>query len=105
MEKQLEIVKKSIELEVKNAYLNLLSAEKKIDETKKQVEAAEENLRVANLLYKEGMATTTDVIDAITSLTEAKNNYYISIYEYKIAYFQLEKATGIYTRYTKMEEK
>ena len=105
MEKQLEIVKKSIELEVKNAYLNLLSAEKKIDETGKQVEAAEENLRVANLLYKEGMATTTDVIDAITSLTEAKNNYYISIYEYKIAYFQLEKATGIYTRYTKMEEK
>ncbi len=102
IEKQLEITKKSIELEVKNYYLNLLSAEKKLEKSKKQIEKAEENLRVANLLYKEGMATTTDVIDATTSLIEAKNNYYTSIYEYKIAYSQLEKATGLYTKYEKV---
>ncbi|RKY31300.1 MAG: hypothetical protein DRP67_02820 [Candidatus Omnitrophota bacterium] len=102
IEKQLEIVKKAIELEVKNCYLNLLSAEKKLEKNRKQIEKAEENLRVANLLYKEGMATSTDVIGATTSLIEAKNNYYTSIYEYKIAYSQLEKATGLYTKYEKV---
>lgn len=104
IDRQYEIVKKSIELEVKKAYLNLLSAEKKLEERKKQIETAKENLRVAELLYKEGLATTTDVIDAITSLTEAKNTYYTAIYEYKVAYFQLEKATGLYKNYEKMEE-
>ncbi|MDD3725942.1 MAG: TolC family protein [Candidatus Ratteibacteria bacterium] len=94
IEKQLEIVKKSIELEVKNCYLTLLSNEKSIEERMKQMETAEENLRVANLLYKEGMATTTEVIEAATSLTEATNSYAQSLYNYQISFAALEKASG-----------
>ncbi|MCM8819104.1 MAG: TolC family protein [Candidatus Omnitrophica bacterium] len=101
IENQYKILKNSIEIEVKNAYLNFIAAENKIEESKKQIEKAEENLRVAEILYKEGLSTTLDVIDAITSLTEAKNNYYNALYEYKIAYSQLEKASGI----LKWEEK
>ncbi|MGC8976322.1 MAG: TolC family protein [Candidatus Ratteibacteria bacterium] len=101
IEKNFDLLKNSIELEVKNSYLNLISMEEKIKETKKQIEFAEENLRVSSLLYNEGLATTTDVIDAITSLTEAKNNYFNFLYEYKIGYSQLEKASGI----LKQEEK
>ena len=92
---QFNLIKNSIEIEVKNAYLNFLSAENKLEENKKQIELAEENLRVANLLYNEGLATSTDVIDAITMLTEAKNNYYSSLYEYKVSYSQLLKASGL----------
>ncbi|HOK56203.1 MAG TPA: TolC family protein [bacterium] len=95
IKKQFELIKNSIEIEVKNAYLNFLLAENKIEESKKQIELAEENFRVANLLYNEGLATNTDVIDAITALTDAKNNYYNSLYEYKISYSQLLKASGI----------
>jgi hypothetical protein len=40
------------------------------------------------------MATTTDIIDATTSLTDARNSYYNALYEYQVAYAQLEKATG-----------
>ncbi|HOV22362.1 MAG TPA: TolC family protein [Candidatus Ratteibacteria bacterium] len=94
VEKQLEITKKSIELEVKNCYLNLLANEKSIEERLKQMETAEENLRVANLLYQEGMATTTEVIEAATSLTEATNNYSQALYDYHISFAELEKASG-----------
>ncbi len=101
MEKQFGLLKNSIEIEVKNAYLNFISAENRIKETKKQIEAAEENLRVSELLYNEGLATTTDVIDAITSWVDAKNNYYNALYEYKVAYANLQRASGI----LKWEEK
>ncbi|MCM8829541.1 MAG: TolC family protein [Candidatus Omnitrophica bacterium] len=94
MEKQFELLKNGIELEVKSAYLNLLSAEQKVSQCKKQIELAEENLRVAELLHQEGMATTTDVLDASTSLTEARNSFYNALYEYNVAYAELEKAVG-----------
>ncbi|MCM8803856.1 MAG: TolC family protein [Candidatus Omnitrophica bacterium] len=95
LEKEFELLKDSIEMEVKNIYLNLKSLEEKVKEIEKQIEFAEENLRVAELLYNEGLATSLDVIEAITSLTETKNNYLNALYEYKITYIQLEKASGI----------
>ncbi|MGC9066278.1 MAG: TolC family protein [Candidatus Ratteibacteria bacterium] len=97
IEKQFELVKNSIEIEVKNAYLNFLSAKKKIEQAKKQIESAEENLRVARLLFNEGMATTTDVIDANTALIQANNNFFNYLYEYQISCAELEKAAGTWT--------
>jgi outer membrane protein TolC len=96
IEKQLELIRNSVEIEVRNAYLNLLSAEKKIEQGKKQNESAEENLRVAELLYNEGLATTTDVIDANTALIQAKNSFFDYLYEYQISFAELEKASGIW---------
>ncbi|MCM8833691.1 MAG: TolC family protein, partial [Candidatus Omnitrophica bacterium] len=95
IENQYKLLKNSIEIEIKNAYLNFIASENKIEESKKHIEVAEENLRVAELLYKEGLATTLDVIDAMTMLTEAKNSYYNALYEYKTAYSELERASGI----------
>ncbi len=95
IENQYKLLKNSIEIEIKNAYLNFIASENKIEESKKHIEVAEENLRVAEILYKEGLATTLDVIDAMTMLTEAKNNYYNALYEYKTAYSELERASGI----------
>lgn len=95
LEKEYQLLKNSIELDVKNNFLNVKSAEEKIKTAKKQIEEAEENLRLTNLLYKEGMTTTTEVLDAQTSLSQAKNNYFQALYEYKIAYSQLEKASGV----------
>jgi len=97
IEKQFELVKNSIEIEVKNAYLNFLSAKKKIEQAKKQIESAEENFRVARLLYNEGMATTTDVIDANIGLIQANNNFFNYLYQYQISCAELEKAAGTWT--------
>ncbi|MGI6595090.1 MAG: TolC family protein [Candidatus Ratteibacteria bacterium] len=95
IENQQILLLKSIELEVKSAFLNLQTAKKQIESIKKSMETAEENLRITKILYSEGMTTTTEVLDAHTDLAVVLNNYYQSLYDYQIAYAGLEKAAGV----------
>ncbi len=90
-----ELLKKAVELEVKSAFLNLETASQQIETSKKSLEKANENLRVANLLYGEGMSNTTDVLDAQADLASAMGSYYQSLYDYQIAYAELEKSAGV----------
>ncbi|MEK7274845.1 MAG: TolC family protein [Candidatus Desantisbacteria bacterium] len=55
---------------------------------------AEENLRISGEMYKEGVATTTDVLDSQTLLTQTKTNYYQALYDYHLAQAKLQKAIG-----------
>jgi len=74
-----------IRLEVKSAYLDLQSSAQKIEVTKTAVAQAEENLRLQRLRYKEGVGTTTEVLDAVTLLTTAESNSWKSLYGFKRA--------------------
>ena len=87
---------KAVELEVKTALLNMETAARQTENIKKSLEKAEENLRVTNLLYSEGMLTTTDVLDAQSDLASARNRYYQSLYDYQLAYAELEKSAGVH---------
>jgi outer membrane protein len=84
----------SITLEVKNSYLNLLTAEKNINVTEKAIEQAEENLRMNEERYKYQVATQTDVLDAVTLLAQARVNYYGALSDFNIAKAQLERFMG-----------
>lgn len=70
-----------IKLEVERYYLELVNAQEKVKVTKDAISQAEENLRINNIKYSEGIGTATDVIDAITLLTIAETNYYKSLYD------------------------
>lgn len=91
---QKKLMEKSVELAVKNAWLNVESARKEIETAERTIEKAEENNRITDLLYKEGMSTTIDVLDAQTDLTSARNNYCQALCNYRIAVAELEKAAG-----------
>ena len=84
----------SVTLEVKNDYLNMLTAEKNIKVTEKAIEQAEENLRMNEERYKYQVATQTDVLDAVTLLTQARVNYYGALSDFNIAKAQLERSMG-----------
>jgi len=84
----------SITLEVKNDYLNLLTAEKNINTAEKSIEQAEENLRMNEERYKYQVATQTDVLDAVVLLAQARVNYYGALSDFNIAKAQLERAMG-----------
>lgn len=84
----------NIILEVKNAYLNMLVAEKNISVAEKAIEQAEENLRMNEERYKYQVATATDVLDAVTLLTQARVNYYSALSDFNIAKAKLERAMG-----------
>jgi outer membrane protein len=84
----------SITLEVRDAYLNLLLAEKNIRTAETAIEQAEENLRMFEERYKYQVATQTDVIIAVTFLAQARTNYYSALSDFNIAQAQLERAMG-----------
>lgn len=83
-----------IKLEVEKNYLDVTNNIDKIDVTRSAISQAEENLRINNLRYTEGVGTATDVIDAITLFTDSETNYYQAFYEYQKARASLLYSTG-----------
>ncbi|TET95718.1 MAG: TolC family protein, partial [Desulfobacteraceae bacterium] len=78
----LKEIKDNIQLEVKGAYLSLREAEKNIQVAKKAVVQAEENFRMNEERYKQQVATSTDVLNALTLLTQARTNYFNALSEH-----------------------
>ena len=99
LEKQYEGAENSIQLEVKNIYENLLVSEKNIKTSQESVAQAKENWRITNLQYQEQIATSTDVLDARTFLSQAQLNYLRAHYGYMKSLADLERALGKTTAY------
>jgi outer membrane protein TolC len=58
------------------------------------IDSAEEAYRVTDALVKAGTATTTDLLDALSALTQARLNLTRAKYEYGIARVALTRAIG-----------
>jgi outer membrane protein TolC len=87
--------KDSAALEVREAYLGIKEAEKRIETTKVAVAKAEEDFAIAQVRYNAGVGTNLDVIDAQLALTKAKTNYTQALYDYNTSRSKLDKAMGI----------
>lgn len=85
----------AVNLDVRSNYLGLREAEKRIDTTKLAVSQAEEDYRIAQLRYMNGVGTNTDVLDAQVALTNAKTNYLQALYDYNTSKTALETAIGV----------
>ena len=85
----------AVNLDVRSNYLNLREAEKRIDTTKLAVSQAEEDYRIAQLRYMNGVGTNADVLDAQVALTDAKTNYLQAMYDYNTCKTNLETAIGV----------
>jgi len=83
-----------IVFEVKQDYLLMLNAEKNIRVAQKSLEQAEENVRLNEERYKYQVATQTDVLDAVSLLAQARQNYYLALGTYNVATAQLERSMG-----------
>jgi outer membrane protein len=86
----------NIHLELRQAFLELQTAEENIPATQKAVEQGEENLRVNQERYKAQVTTITEVLDAQTLLTQARVNYYTALYNHHLAKAKLQRALGEY---------
>jgi len=85
----------NIKLEVRQAFLRLKEAEKRIETNSVVLEQAEENLRLAKERYDNGVGTNLDVIDAELGLAQSKTNYIQALYDYNVSKAQLDKAMGV----------
>lgn len=76
---------------VEQAYFGLESNQKNIGTATKEVELAQESLRLARLRFQAGVGTQTDVIEAQTQLTTARGNLLSSIIDYNQSYVDLRR--------------
>ena len=96
--KSVEIAKQkkdAIQLEVRQAYLNMIAAEKNIQTTKVAVDQAQEDYKIAQVRYSAGVGTNIDVIDAQVALTSAQTNYIQALYDYNTSKASLDRAMGL----------
>lgn len=90
----LGMIKDGITLEVTQNYLSMKQSYKKIKIAELTVQQAEENMRVTSGKFKNGLATSSDVIDAETALITAKTNLTTATVDCELAKARLDKSIG-----------
>ena len=89
-----EKIRAAVELEVRNAYLNLLEAKTLIAAQRETVAQARESVRIATLQFENGMITTVALTDTQLALTQAEVNRLQAQHDYVVGLARLEKAVG-----------
>lgn len=91
---QAKQLRDSAALEVRQAYLNMTEAEKRIGTAGIAVEKAQEDMMIAQEKYRAGVGTNLDVIDAQLALTQAQTNKIQALYDFNVSKAKLDKAIG-----------
>ena len=92
---QAEQQRDTIMLNVRQYYLSMLEAEKRIDSNKVSVAQAAENLMIQKVRYEVGVGTNLDLRDAVLSLDSAKKDYIQALYDFNTNKANLEQAMGL----------
>jgi len=90
----IEDMGRQIELEVRTAYSQFIEAREVLDSQKTVQAEAEEALREAEARAAAGTGTQLDVLDAQTSLTQARTTEIQALHDYAAARARLERAIG-----------
>lgn len=93
-ETSLAQLKDAVQIEVYRDYLTFSRSYDKVNVSKLSVRQAEENYRIIKEKYDTQVASSTDLIDAETSLLRSKTNYNNAVVDYQIAKVRLDKAVG-----------
>jgi len=91
---QAEQVINNVEQEVRQSYLSMKEAEKRMETTNVAVGKAAEDLYIAQEKYTAGVGTNLDAIDAQLMLTQAKTNHIQALYDFNVNKAKLDKAIG-----------
>jgi len=91
----LEQLKTRITLEVTQSLLDLGEKEASIQVTTKQKEEKEQVYHITQEQYKQGLITTTDLLDKQIQLTQAKINALEALFNYNLAKRQFVRVLGI----------
>jgi outer membrane protein TolC len=85
---------RQIELEVRTTYSDFVEAREVLESQQKVQEQADEVLREAKARADAGTGTQLDVLDAETSLTQARTTEVQALHDYAAARARLERAIG-----------
>lgn len=94
-EKSIENSYKNVELDVRKKYLELVKAERALNNMDTTIELSKEAVRITGLFYDYGMATALEVLDADTKLTQAEIGRYQLLVSYNITKMMFDNACGL----------
>ncbi|MGH8272937.1 MAG: TolC family outer membrane protein [Gammaproteobacteria bacterium] len=89
--------RRSVEQNVRNAYLAVISGIAQVQATKQAVVSSKTSLEATIAGLKVGTETTIDVLTSRENLLTAEKTYYNARYTYLVAVLQLEQAAGTLT--------
>ncbi|MBI5099104.1 MAG: TolC family protein [Nitrospirae bacterium] len=85
---------KSINVEVENAYLNLITISGILEKLQAEATYAADNYNAVSKQFEFGLANSLDVMDANTLLVTSERQLANAEYDYQFAILQLKRATG-----------
>ena len=91
---QRDEIREKIELQVNQSAFKVNEANKKLEMAKASTERADENLRTANLGFREGVISSTTVMEAQTAWLQAQSQKIDSEIDVKLSQVNLQKALG-----------
>ena len=91
---ELEDAREMISLQVRQSNFKVKEAQKKLTMAQSNVANADENLRMANLAFKEGTASFTTVMEAQTAWNAAQSQLIDAEIGVKLSEVELQKALG-----------
>ena len=92
---ELNEAQEKVELQVSQSKFKIDEASRRLSMANKNIISAEENLRSANLGFKEGVMQTTDVMEAQTAWLQAQSQKIDAEIDVKLSQINLRKALGI----------
>lgn len=102
---QIENLDRNLELSVRANTLSLLAATTNIENSRVSAENTAQNYALVQNLYKNGQINIIQLIDAQRAALQTKQAYAIAVYDYLIAFLQLENAIGSYSMLSTEEER
>lgn len=88
-------LKLGIDLEIKQSTINFDNALKTLTSQRQNMDLAANVARVTRIKFEQGVGSNLEVVTAESSLKEAQNNYYNSLYDAMIAKVDLDKAYNL----------
>jgi len=89
-----EDVRKSVDIELQGAYLELETLKGTLRHWSDQVAFAQDNYDSVLRQFENGLATSLDVMDANSLLLASEKNYADALYGYQLAQLKVRKSSG-----------
>lgn len=99
MDNYSEIMRNSIQLEIKNAQAQALNSYNNLEALRKNRELAQKVFNVSQIKYKEGVGSSLELNDAENQLKQAESSYLSGVFEYLMAKVELQRSTGQFAKY------
>lgn len=87
-------LKNGIDLEIEQSQTSYRNGLASLDNQRRNMDLAQEVLRVTRIKYEQGVGSSIEVTSAETALKEAQNNYITALYDLLINRVNMDKALG-----------